>query len=575
MTTDYNLLDNEVKSRLLEQNYVYYNSLNVHKPSLYNAVKAKLSKNITEEVNKGLRDSDKIYSMARAELSKELEAVNNFFGGAKIKETQLYDKNFYNNLMNAINDFISVKNLYQRNVLLVQDSVEDDKRKGGQKSLVTYFPTYLRQQLNEEFKKGVLSASNVDILNEAAVAALLDKEMPNIVHRALKRMFNERGIESGIKTVKTKERREELKKAYQELYDDLTRYDSNIKNSPLTKEFYDIYKIDDLKNGIKERLLTFQSKGYKPLGRNVGTELKGKLETRLDSRGGVALEAIYSTLANIKIKNAKVIGGAVKSGQTGMKPDIIMTVGVDIKPVEDMLESLGENEEGLSEKSIRAKNAAALKNLQERLNQINEKGSGFIIYVNAKNQNYNKQHDSFSAGNKITARNLEKVMSFADWNSNFDVVVGAILQLADRTIGSHILDKEDFQQLLARNVAYLLFDDIEQIGNVNKSGVNALHLLNLNGIYVPISLVLFALAEAIEDISTDKVKDLVRVTITNPKILFPNINSEIKWLAGRPAIEAWREQRDHALDNTKIQARFLRNFQEIIQTYINSSHWKG
>lgn len=575
MSENYNLLDDEVKSRLLEQNYVYYNSLNVHKPSLYKAVEGKLSKDILSAVDKGLRNSDKIEAMARAELSKELEAVNNFFGGVKIKDTDLYDKQFYNELMNAINNFISMRNLYQRNILLVQDSQEDDRHKGGQKSLVTYFSTYLRQQLNEEFKKGVLSADKINILDDAAVGALLDREMPNIVHRALKRMFNERGLESGIKDVKTEERRKELEKAYQTLLDELTSYDNHIKDSPLTKEFYNIYKIDEIKDGIKERLTTFKDKNYKTLGRNVGTELKGRLETQLDSRGGVALEAVYSTLANIKIKNAKVIGGAIKSGQTGMKPDIIMTIGIDIKPVEDMLESLGESEDGKSEKSVRAKNVAALKKLQDRLDTINEKASGFVVYVNAKNQNYNKDHDSFSAGNKISARNLGKVMSFVSWTSNFDVVIGAILQLADRTVGSHILEKEDFQNLLARNVAYLLFDDVDQIGRINKSGVNALHLLNLNGIYIPISLVLFALADAIRDANTDKVENLVRVTITNPRILFPKITSEIKWLNGRPAIEAWREQRDDALDHTKIQAKFLRNFQEIIQTYIDSSGWRG
>jgi hypothetical protein len=48
------------------------------------------------------------------------------------------------------------------------------------------------------------------------------------------------------------------------------------------------------------------------------------------------------------------------------------------------------------------------------------------------------------------------------------------------------------------NIAAFLFDDFTSIGDVNMSGANALHIFDLNGVFVPLSVLLFKLAEAAE-----------------------------------------------------------------------------
>ena len=126
------------------------------------------------------------------------------------------------------------------------------------------------------------------------------------------------------------------------------------------------------------------------------------------------------------------------------------------------------------------------------------------------------------------------------------------------------------ENLLARNVAYLLFDDVDQIGIENQSGTNALHVMNLNGIYIPISLILFSLADAIDEANESTARNLVRIKITDESILFKTAAEQRKWEKQNNAspYDAWVYQRTVALNSTKVQAHFLKNFQELIQTYI-------
>ena len=83
--------------------------------------------------------------------------------------------------------------------------------------------------------------------------------------------------------------------------------------------------------------------------------------------------------------------------------------------------------------------------------------------------------------------------------------------------------KAEFEMLIAQDVAYMLFDDFTTIGNMS-SGGNAIHIMNLNGIMMPLSVVLTLLANAIESINEDNIRRIVNVTIKAPAILYPTMD---------------------------------------------------
>ena len=74
--------------------------------------------------------------------------------------------------------------------------------------------------------------------------------------------------------------------------------------------------------------------------------------------------------------------------------------------------------------------------------------------------------------------------------------------------------------LLAQDVAYMLFDDYTTIGTKSASS-RAIHIMNLNGIMIPLSLILILLADAIENLDDLKAqRQIVNVKIKSPDILF-------------------------------------------------------
>jgi hypothetical protein len=66
----------------------------------------------------------------------------------------------------------------------------------------------------------------------------------------------------------------------------------------------------------------------------------------------------------------------------------------------------------------------------------------------------------------------------------------------------------------------MLFDDFTTIGNFSSTGGNAIHVMNLNGIMIPMSVILTLLADAIESLNEEEVRRIVNVKIKAPKILW-------------------------------------------------------
>jgi hypothetical protein len=81
--------------------------------------------------------------------------------------------------------------------------------------------------------------------------------------------------------------------------------------------------------------------------------------------------------------------------------------------------------------------------------------------------------------------------------------------------------KDDLEQELCEKMAYFLFDDVLTIGKDTTAAGHAIHLLMLDGIYIPLSYLFFLMARAIEDVERDP-DDIFKITITPGSIAFPD-----------------------------------------------------
>lgn len=121
---------------------------------------------------------------------------------------------------------------------------------------------------------------------------------------------------------------------------------------------------------------------------------------------------------------------------------------------------------------------------------------------------------------------------------------------------------------LSQYIAYFLFDDWKSIGKDPKGGANTIHVFNLSYIIVPLSWLLYKLADAMEE-SLDQLK-AGRYSAVNPyvRIRFDISDTLFSYPADDKSVEAselrWKEQQ-LAAQKSVVHVDFLENFKKLIQ----------
>ena len=197
--------------------------------------------------------------------------------------------------------------------------------------------------------------------------------------------------------------------------------------------------------------------------------------------------------------------------------------------------------------SVRADFIKQWKNMYSNL-----KDSGDIVEISAKNYSLGNNFQGFTAQDKVTIDNFAATLEqFGFKDEKVDPLVYALLNIGPDTLEKH---SEEVIHNLCTLIAYFLFDDIDM--DLNTS-VNAIHLFNLDGIYVPLSSFLFAAYDSLKDFDNFSNK-YVHVSY-RPQPVIPETNGnliEMNWLNTKIA----------KLDQTSIKIHFFKNFTAYIKS---------
>lgn len=117
-------------------------------------------------------------------------------------------------------------------------------------------------------------------------------------------------------------------------------------------------------------------------------------------------------------------------------------------------------------------------------------------------------------------------------------------------------ETQEATHYLATLIAYFLFDDID-IKNFVPTQPQAIHLLNLDGVYIPLSVFLEAACEAFA-VSVEESEKLVHVT-------FHETNEIKEYNTDNILTESdWHKFRLERLKNSSINVHFFGNFVDFI-----------
>lgn len=557
-----------------KSNYVFYQHL-LENP-LYSGLADKVKSNYaaafnTEPTEPDMEIVERLKAMAVNERNKETDFIEFTFG------TRLnYELNAQNSkdFIDAFNAYMQLQNVYEARKTLLMHGYGSEEFTQSLKDAYSYYPSYFATIFENnigDIAQDIVNLVRKNVPFEEALAQVLKNEIPSLIDATTDKLSQADGNQ-GLDD----EKKEQVRIALREISNAInsfgkTRFGQMAMNA-LNLDKINRDTIEEMKTWIQER----EGKVWK---RDVERALKKSISYYKSSRGVHSLGGnMAEVIENVSLstltqglsktgKNAKVFA----TGKTGMAADNVMVVAEgDITLETEEINKLLEQ----GKKTSRAANMETVSQLENILDRGNSKG--FIVYSSDKNYLQVRKskkggfyESSYSAGGAQSLRLFVPILEEATHSEGrASVLMQGIMQTlkgpssgGPGAIGEG--DKQYMEQRLAQYFAYFLFDDLEFLGQskIDGSSYQKIHLLNLNGIYVPLSVFLSLYAEALlKQFNEARMKPtaFAKVTISSPGIEFDYYANNKK-----PA-KAWTIQREAALDKTQVHLYFLRQLRDVL-----------
>lgn len=273
-------------------------------------------------------------------------------------------------------------------------------------------------------------------------------------------------------------------------------------------------------------------------------------DAKADSNyGGNALELITSTVAaeigkiHINTPGLEIIGQ--HTGQSNqMKADTLLFVGKGHINVNDYLDYVDTNTFG---NQIRMQNVDALDRYLHNL----EDNLKHVIAISDKNYSITADFGGIEAQSKMNLQNAGMLLS------QFGVgqvgeLINYLANCGDAMIQGSV--NGDVRTTLQSYIAYFLFDHLEIKVQGAHPSVNVVNLLNVSGMYIPLSVYLEGLYNSIESTLSNP-SSFVSVTIS----LGGPTSAPTNWTSG-----VWGEFREEHETQSFIEYKILRGIADFI-----------
>ena len=498
-------------------NWVYLSYLNEDNKNLSTRASNLITNTKSKVFNTGQRLR---LNTLKTLLEHEREKEKAFFNHFKIPYNEKQDIEF----IKAIHKFLQIEDVLERNIdRIVSGNSNIDVTKD--------FPTIYERHLKKWIQSNSLDTLNGDELWEITMAAVEE-----------------------MYTAGTKNKENPYKDLWQFLKD-------SQQTSPIIQTILHYFlgvSMEDIENissftitakTIREKMKMDNAHQYAVLAKDMARPVGYLLEQQT---------AAIATRAFSQIKGAKV---QHSGSMDNMKADTFVTYNIDLPS--DWYELAGK------ESSNRARNIQRLK----QLHQAMEEGKNqFILQISDKsysiNDTFRKQYGGFTAQGNISLNNLEKIFSGMQVKLENGTMEQLLFALAH--IGENVLTQKDGEQAaekyLATKIAYFMFDDIGIDEVENSLGANfvdgAIHIFNLNGVYIPLSVYLNALYKALKQTENNNYEDYAKVDILDDnKVDYVSENLLTR--------DKWEQVQQKRYNQNLISVHFMGNFREIIKQMIN------
>lgn len=464
--------------------------------------------------------------------------LNRMIGMARAAEQQFLAKygfinvgNDWNALITGINLILSTKESFERNVQLLKQYTDNDDNTKEYQDVALYFKKYLQTAIYEEIDVNV-NESAYTILNRAVKNAI--SKMANMTDTKL---------QNGTIITKNPNNTKENGTALQ-AFVELFKIIQVFHGCNFLARLGEIFQLEDYINEVKKRL-------------SQGQNTQLELQYSGNGNPGTLSEIIYSAVAE-GLGAGTANGGRIRwatveqPGGYNYKPDrYLASINVSYDQSAQNVKNNGKNYNN----STRARGIDTMRDLYQQI----EQAKGDIVLVSDKNYIINNafhKRGGFKAQDETSLNALSGLFNSLDI-TGFDINA-MINYLAN--IGSNLVEKQIDNQILraiSAQIGNFLFDDL----SFSSIPVNAniIHVFNLSGVYVPLSIVLEGVAHGLQNISSVKLESYVSVKFS--------ASSDVpgKWTKDEAP---WTAFRNTKMKNNKLKIHFLQDFAAIIASSV-------
>lgn len=222
--------------------------------------------------------------------------------------------------------------------------------------------------------------------------------------------------------------------------------------------------------------------------------------------GGNILELITSTVAaelgNIRISNAGLTITGVHTGQMNqMKADTMLFVGKGVVNSNEYLNYVNNKYD-----SVRLQNIDAMAKYLKKL----DNSLRHVIMISDKNYSIKAGFGGINAQEKMSLKDAGAMLSRFHVN-DVRSLINYLANCGDGMVQGDV--NGEIRTELQTMIGYFLFDHLEIKVNGSKPGPNVVNLLNVSGLYIPLSSYLEGLYNSIQN-ATANPSSFVSVTIS-------------------------------------------------------------
>ena len=445
------------------------------------------------------------------------------------------------NIFETINLILNSKQTFERGMNYMRrlaGMTEKDEVEGRSQTfreVTSFFASYLEKAIKEEMHgKGPAAIAKMD---KNQVEQLINNIITNALNKTYTNVQDFIGPNGEIRGKFGKNPRydKETEEARQAI-SDMLKIINKLGEKGAFKDFGYLF-------GMKtEDLMKNNNTGLKKLKKKKFNNAQVK-----SNYSGNALELITSLVAaeigNINIRNPNLTITGMHTGQLNqMKADTLLFVGkANINPGDylELIDSKSFNG------SVRRQNVDAL---PKYLNKL-ENSVQHVIAISDKNYSIKSSFNGINAQEKMDLSNVGSMLNDFGVDQTTELI-NYLANCGDFMVQGRVED--EVRTNLQSYIGYFLFDNL-QIEINGSSRVNVVNLMNVSGMYIPLSIYLQGVYDSIQDAASNP-SSLVSVTVS-----LGGPTAQSVWTA-----ETWEKFREEHETQSFISYRILKGIADFI-----------